>query len=163
MNKIIIPPCNSWKPVTSFIMLDEKKKKNKSRVVVGGGSSHHMEGSGIAPDDVVSLYDQFSPIPPLCVRLLWVVGMRGDEWTTRVQKLTTSQKSSGWVDLCQLLVGASRRESLSRRQSGELGSFRRRIMHLILLGYRFVSFQASRYPLVFYLGCHTGQLFDPLS
>ena len=51
-------------------MLDEKKKKNKSRVVVGGESSRHMEGSGAAPDVVVSLYDQFPPDPPLCVRLL---------------------------------------------------------------------------------------------
>ena len=142
------PPCNSWKQATSFIMPDEKKKK--SRVVVRGEGSCHVEGSGAAPHVVVSLYDQFPPDPPLCVRLLWVVEMRGGEWTTRVQKLTTSQKSSLWVDLCQLLVSASRRESLSRRQSGELGSFRRRTMHLILLGYRFVSFQASQYPLTFY-------------
>ena len=48
-------------------MLDEKKKKNKSRVVVGGKSSRHVEGSGAAPDAVVSLYDQFPP-DPLIVR-----------------------------------------------------------------------------------------------
>ena len=46
-------------------MLDEKKKKNKSRVVVGGESSRHVEGSGTAPDVVVSLYDQFPPDPPI--------------------------------------------------------------------------------------------------
>ena len=46
-------------------MLDEKKKKNKSRVAVGGESSHHVEGSGAAPDVVVSLYDQFPRDPPI--------------------------------------------------------------------------------------------------
>ena len=51
-------------------MLDEKKKKNNSRVVVGGESSRRVEGSGAAPDVVVSPYDQFPLIPPLCVRLL---------------------------------------------------------------------------------------------
>ena len=48
-------------------MLDENMKKIKSRVVMGGESSRHMEGSGAAPDDVVSLYDQFPP-DPLFVR-----------------------------------------------------------------------------------------------
>ena len=150
MNKSLNPPCNSCKQATSFIMLDEKKKKNKSQVVKGGESSRRREGSGAAPDVVVSIYDQLPLIPPLCVRLLWVVDMWGNACTTRAQKLTTSQKSSLWVYLCQLLVGASRRESLSRRQSGELGSFRRRTMNLILLDYRFVGFQASQYPLTFY-------------
>ena len=65
MNKVINPPSNSWKQATSFIMLDEKKKKKKSRVVVGGGSSRHVEGSGAAPDVVVSPYDQFPPDPPI--------------------------------------------------------------------------------------------------
>ena len=148
MNEIINPPCNSWKQATSFIMPDEKKKK--SQVVVRGEGSCHVESSRATPDVVVSPYDQFPLMPPLCVRLLWVVEIRGDEWTTRAQKLATSQKSSMWVDICQLLVGASWRESLLRRQSGELGSFRRRTMHLILLDYQFVSFQASQYPLSFY-------------
>ena len=46
---------------------------------------------------------------------------------------------------------------------GGLASFQKRTMLLILLGYRFVSFQASRKSINFLLGCHTGQLFDPLS
>ena len=46
-------------------MFDEMKKKNKSRVVVRGESSRHVEGSGEAPDVVVSPYDQFSPDPPI--------------------------------------------------------------------------------------------------
>ena len=65
MNKIINPPCNSWKQVTSFIMPDEKKKNNKSRAVVGGESSRRMEGSGAAPDVGVSPDDQFPPDPPI--------------------------------------------------------------------------------------------------
>ena len=72
-----------------------------------------------------------------------------------------SQRSSLWVDLCRLF--ASRSESRSRRQSGGLASFQKWTMLLILLGYRFVSFQASRESINFLLGCHTGQLFDPLS
>ena len=32
---------------------------------MGGESSRHMEGSGAAPDVVVSLYDQFPPDPPI--------------------------------------------------------------------------------------------------
>ena len=56
-------------------MLDEKKKKKNSQVVVGGGSSRHVEGSGAAPDVVVSPYEQFPLIPPLCVKLLLVVEM----------------------------------------------------------------------------------------
>ena len=68
MNKIINPPCNSCKQATSFIMPEEKKKKG--RVVVRGEGSCHVEGSGAARDVVVSLYDQFPLIPPLCVRLL---------------------------------------------------------------------------------------------
>ena len=79
-------------------MVDDKKKK-KSEVVVGDGSSRHVEGSGAAPDVVVSPYDQFPPDPPLCVKLLWVVERWGDEWTTKAKKLTTSQRSSLWVDL----------------------------------------------------------------
>ena len=44
-------------------MPDEKKKK--SRVVVRGEGSCHVEGSGAAPDVVVSPYDQFPPDPPI--------------------------------------------------------------------------------------------------
>ena len=160
MNKIINPPCNSLKQGTPFIMVDEKKKVKKSRVVVRGESSRPVESSGAAPDVSVSPFGQFLPDPPLCVRLL-SVKRRGDEWTRRAQRLTMSQRSSLWVDLCQLFV--SRRESRSRRQLGGLASFQRRTMLLILLGYRFVSFQASRSFINFLLGCHTGQLFDPLS
>ena len=134
----------------SFIMVDEKKRTKESRIVVRSEGSCHVESSGAAPDAVVSPFDQFPLIPPLCVRLLEVVEMWGDEWTTRAQKLTMSQKSSLWVDLCQLLVGVSQRESPSRRQSGELVSFRRQKTHLIPLDYRFVCSQTSQYPLVFY-------------
>ena len=41
------------------------EKNNKSRVVVRGEGSCHVEGSGAAPDIVVSLYDQFPPDPPI--------------------------------------------------------------------------------------------------
>ena len=44
-------------------MPDEKKKK--SRVVVRGEGSCHVEGSGAAPDVVVSPYDQFPTDPPI--------------------------------------------------------------------------------------------------
>ena len=44
-------------------MSDEKKKK--SRVVVRGEDSCHVESSGVAPDVVVSPYDQFPPVPPI--------------------------------------------------------------------------------------------------
>ena len=73
MNKIIIPPCNSWKSATSFIMPDEKEqKKKRSQVVVRGESSRRLESSGAAPDVSVSPFDQLPPPPetPLCVRLL---------------------------------------------------------------------------------------------
>ena len=56
-------------------MVDEKKKTKKSRVVVRGEGSCHVESSGAAPDAVVSPFDQFPLIPPLCVRLLEVVVM----------------------------------------------------------------------------------------
>ena len=59
-----------------------------------------------------------------------------------------SQRSSLWVDLCPLFV--SQRESRSRKQSGGLASSQRRTMLLILLGYRFVSFQASQKSINFY-------------
>ena len=59
---------------------------------------------------------------------------RGDEWKTRVVRLTTSQRSSLWVDLCRLLV-ANKRESHLRKQSGELVSFQRQRLHWIRLDY----------------------------
>ena len=74
-------------------MYDEKKKKNKSRVVVRGEGSCRVEGSGAALDVGVSLNDQFTPDPPLYVRLL-SVKRRGGWWNTRAQRLTTSQKST---------------------------------------------------------------------
>ena len=43
-------------------MPDEKKK---SRVVERGEGSCHVEGSGAAPDVVVSIYDQLPPDPPI--------------------------------------------------------------------------------------------------
>ena len=131
-------------------MVDEKKKMKKSRVVVRGESSRPVESSGAAPDVNMSPVDQFPLIPPLCVRLLEVVQMWGDEWTMRAQKLTMSQRSSLWVGLCQLLVDVSWRQSRSRRQSGGLVSFQRQETRWILLDYRFVSFQASQNPLTFY-------------
>ena len=152
MNKIINPPCNSWKQATSIIMLDEKKKKNKSRVVVTGESSRHVEGSGAATDVGVSPDDQFSPDPPIvgeAIVSMWVVERRRQEWKTRARRLTTSQRLSLWVDLCQLLV-ANQRESHLKRQSGELVSFQRQRLHWMLLVYRLVSFQTSQYPITFY-------------
>ena len=132
-------------------MVDEKKKmKKKSRVVVGGESSRLV---GV-PEQLRMLFCPVlisSPlILPLCVRLLEELEMRGDDWTTRAQKLTMSQRSSLWVVLCRFLVDVSRRESRSRRQSGEPVSFRRRKTRWIQLDYRFVSFQASQNPLTFY-------------
>ena len=90
--------------------------KKKSRVVVGGESSRCWEGSGLAPDVEVSLNDQFTPDPPVCVRLLSVKG-RGGEWKTRAQRLTKNPRLSLWVDLFQLLVGASQRASSFKKQS----------------------------------------------
>ena len=81
-------------------------------------------------------------ITPFCVRML-SVKRRGDEWKTRAQKLTTSQKSSLWVDLCRLLV-ANQRESHLRKQWGEHVSFQRQRLHWMRLDYRFVSFQTSQ-------------------
>ena len=43
-----------------------EEKRKKSRVAVRGEGSCHVEGSGAAPDVVVSLYDQFRPDPPHC-------------------------------------------------------------------------------------------------
>ena len=139
-------------------MSDERQhKKKKSRVIVRDESWRVPE----QPRTLVCPFLVSSPlIHPLCTRLL-SVKRRGDKWTTRAQRLTMSQRSSLWVDLCQLFV--SRRESRSRRQSGGLASFQQQRMLLILLGYRFVSFQASWKSINLLLGCHTGQLFDPLS
>ena len=122
-------------------MSDEKKKK-KVRVVVGGESSRHVDGSGAAPDVGRPLVDQFPRDPPLYVRLL-SLKRRGGGWKTREQRLTTSQRSSLWVGLCQLLVGASQRASPLRKQSGELVSLRRQRLRRILLDY-FFSFQTSQ-------------------
>ena len=119
-------------------MPDEKKKK--SRVVAGRESICRVEASGTAPDVGVSLNDQFPPDPPLYVRLL-SVKRRGCEWKTRAQRLTTSQRSFLWVDFFHLVVGASRRASPLRKQSGELVSFQRQRLRWIRLDYQFVSFQ----------------------
>ena len=146
MDKSINPPCNSRKQATSFIMSDEKKKKNKSRVVVGGESSRRVEDSGAAPDVGVPLIDQFSPDRPIQREAVF-----SGEARRRVDDEGTgaSQRSSLWLDLCQLLV-ANQRESHLRRQSGELVSFQRQRLHWILLVCRFVSFQTSQNPLIFY-------------
>ena len=144
-------------------MSDERQqKKKKSRVIVRGESCRQLESSGAAPDVSVSPFGQFFLIPPLCMRLL-SVKRRGDESTTRARRLTMSRRSSLWVVLCPLLVDVNQRESHSRRQSGKLASFQKRTLLLILLCYRFVGFQASQKSINFLLGCHTGQLFDPLS
>ena len=77
---------------------------------MGGESSRHVEGSGTAPDVVVSLYDQFPTDPPIVLEAAVSSGdarRRVDESTTRVQKLTTSQKSSLWVDLRNSSVATS--------------------------------------------------------
>ena len=122
-------------------MLDENKKK--SRVAVGGESSRRVDGSEAAPDVGVSLNDLLPPDPPLYMRLL-SVKRRGGEWKTRAQRLTMSQRSSLWVDLCRLLVGASQKESRLSKQSGELVIFQRQRLRWIRLDYRFVSFQTSQ-------------------
>ena len=74
MNKIINPPCNSWKWATPFIIVDEKKMK-KSRVVVRGEGTCPVESSGAAPDVNVSPVDQFPPDPPIVRE---AVGRTGD-------------------------------------------------------------------------------------
>ena len=116
-----------------------------------GESSRRVEGSGPVPDVGVSLDDQFPPDPPI---MREAVVSSGDA-NRRVDNEGTeaddkSEVISVGVDLCQLLVGASRRESLLRRQSGELVSFQRQRLHWIRLDYRFVSFQTSQYTLTFY-------------
>ena len=42
-----------------------------------GESSRHMEGSGAAPDVVVSLYDQFPPGPPIVREAVVSIGDAG--------------------------------------------------------------------------------------
>ena len=119
--------------------MPDKKKKVR---VVGGESSRHVDRSGATPDVGMTLNDPFPPDPPLYLRLL-SVKRRGGERKTRAQRLTTSQRSPLWVDICQLLLGANQRESLLRKQSGELVSFHRQRLRWIGLDYRFVSFQTS--------------------
>ena len=97
-------------------MPDERKKR--VIVVVGGESSRQVDGSGAAPDVGVPLNDQFPPDPPILPETVV------SEEARRRQRRTTIQRSSLWVDLCQLLV-ANQRESLLRRQSGELVTFQR--------------------------------------
>ena len=121
MNKITNPPCNKLK-TTTFIIPDVKRKNAK--VVVGGESSRHVDGSGAAPDVGVPLVDQFPLISPFH-RRLFLMERREGEWKARAQRLTTSQKLSPLVDLCQLLVGASQRASPLKKQLGVLVSFQR--------------------------------------
>ena len=133
-------------------MVDGKKNMKKSRVVVRGEGSCHVESSGAAPDVVVSPFHQFPPDPPIvreAVRSSGDVRRRVDDEGTEADDESAIISVGGPLS-CQLLVDVSQRESLSRRQSGELVSFRRQKMQLILRDYRFVSFQASQYPLTFY-------------
>ena len=72
MNKIINPPCNSWKQATSFVMSDEiQHKKKKSRVIVRDESCHQLESSGAAPDVSVPPFGQFPPDPPIVREAVW--------------------------------------------------------------------------------------------
>ena len=95
-------------------------KKKKSQVIVRDESCRQLGSSGAAPDVSVSPVGHFPPDPPIVRE---AVGgsedVRRTSGTTRAQRLTMSQRSSLWVDLCQLFV--SRRESHSRRQSGGAG------------------------------------------
>ncbi len=112
--------------------VDEKKKMKKSRVVVRGESSRPLESSGAAPDVNVSSVDQFPPDPPIVREAVGGsedVRRRVDDEGTEVDD-ESEIISLGYF--CQLFVGVSQRKSLSRRQSGELVSFRRRKTRLIL-------------------------------
>ena len=114
-------------------MFDEKKKTKKSRVVVRGEGSCHVESSGAAPDVGVSPFDQFPPDPPIVRE---AVASSGDVRRRADDEGTEADDESEIISVGGPLLivgGCSRNESLSRRQSGELVSFRRQKMHLILL------------------------------
>ena len=120
-NKIISPPCNSLE-ATLFIMPDERKRKVR---VVGSESSRDLDVAEQPRMLERPLLISSPLISPLCMRLLFVK-RRGGEWKMKVQRLTTSQKLSLLVGLCQFLVGASQRASPLKKQLGELVSIQRK-------------------------------------
>ena len=93
-----------------------------------------------------------SPWSPIVREAVMSSGDERRRVEDEAQKLTTSQRSPLWLDLCQLLVGASRRASPLRKQSGELVLFQRQRLRWIQLDYWFVSFQTSQKPLILYWG-----------
>ena len=86
------------------------ERKKKATVVVGGESNRHVDGCGAAPDVGVPLTDLLPPDLPIVHE-----AVVSEEARRRVedeaQRLTTSQKLSLLLDLCQLFVGGSQRAS----------------------------------------------------
>ena len=111
---------------------------------MGGESSRHMEGSGAAPDVVLSLYDQFPPDPPIVRE---AVVSNGDARRRVDDEGTEADDESEIISVGGPLsiVGGWESEGVSFEEAvGRAGLISETDMHLILLGYRFVSFQASR-------------------
>ena len=131
-------------------MPDENKKKNKSRIVVGGESSRGVEGSGASPDVGVSLDDQFLPDPPIVREAVMSSGdakRRVDEEGTEADDGSEIISVGGPLSI----VGGCESEGVTFEEAvGRAGLISETDTALGLLDYRFVSFQTSQYPLIFY-------------
>ena len=142
-------------------MLDEKKKKSKSRVVVGGESSRRVKGSGAAPDVGVSFYDQFPPDPPI-VREAVV----SEEARRRLEDEGTEadDKSEIISVVGHLSIGGGKSEGVTFEEAvGRACLLSETETALDTAGLSICWFSNFSISINFLLGCHTGQLFDPLS
>ena len=124
-------------------------------------SCRQLESSGAAPDVSVSPVGQFCPDPPIVREAVGGsedVRRRVDDEGTEADDESEIISVGGPLSIVCESEGVTFEEAV-----GRLALFQNRTMLLILLGYRFVSFQASQKSINLLLGCHTGQLFDPLS
>ena len=143
-----------------FIMSDEKKKKKKSRVVVGGESSR-VEGSGADPDIGVSPDDQFPPDPPI-VREAVVSGearRRLEDEGTEADDESEIISVGGPLSI----VGGESQAVTFEEAVGRAGLISETETSMDTAGLPICLFSNFSISINFLFGCHTGQLFDPLS
>ena len=141
-------------------MLDWRKKK--SRDVVRGESSHRVEGSGAAPDVGASLNHQFPPDPPIVRE---AVMSSGDARRRVEDEGTEADDESEIISVggpLSIVDGES--EGITFEETvGRAGLISEIETALDTAGLPICYFSNFSISINFLLGCHTGQLFDPLS
>ena len=129
---------------------------------MGGGITRRVEGSGAATDVGVSPYDQFPPDPPIVRE---AVVSSGDARRRADDEGTVADDESEIISVGGPLsiVGGESEGVTFEEAFGRAGLISETEKALDNAGLPIRSFLNFSISNNFLLGCHTGQLFDPLS